>query len=77
MMCGSARDIFWADYKKYGYTDADFEDGESDVVADANWEEVEQPGIELTDKSGKKIASGSKNVLNAIIDMGCKLAKEE
>lgn len=38
MMCG--RDIFWHDYKRYGYSEEDFEDN---VVADAEWEEVIEP----------------------------------
>lgn len=77
MMCGNARDIFWGDYKKYGYTDADFADEESNVVANANWEEVEQPDIKLIDKSGNQIASGKENVFDTILDIGCRLAKEE
>lgn len=52
MMVGAGRDMFWSDYEKYGYTEADFED-ESDVVAEAKWEEVKEADeglINLTKK---------------------------
>lgn len=77
MMCGNARDIFWGDYKKYGYTEADFNDDESDVVAEATWKEVDTSDIELRDGNEKVVASGAKNVLETIMDIGCRLAKEE
>lgn len=41
MMIGTGRDMFWSNYEKYGYTESDFED-ESDVVAEAEWEEVKE-----------------------------------
>lgn len=47
MMIGTGRDMFWSDYKKYGYTEADFEDDESDVVADAKWEDAEEQNEKL------------------------------
>ena len=50
MMVG--RDLFFHDYKKYGYSEEDFEDN---VVADAEWEEIvepkELPVLETEDKS--------------------------
>ena len=33
MMIGMGIDFFWADYEKYGYTDADFEEEISETTA--------------------------------------------